>query len=131
MRVPGVFYILVTDINPRIRNFLQREFEKEGYKVSGVTRPTEVFEQIKGADPLDLVILDPEIFYSFDQNVLTNILNSHGALQIVIHTYRDLIDIFPADQNNHLVEKNGQSISKLKDVCRYCQRKSMEKESCR
>lgn len=129
MPIPGLFYILVTDINPRIHKYLQRELEREGYKVSGVTRPAQVFEQIRRAEPLDLVILDPEIFFSFDQNVLTNILNSHGALQIIIHTYGDLIDIFPTNENIHHVEKNGQSISELKDLCRFCQRKSLVKES--
>ncbi len=124
------FHIVVTDINHHIRNFLQRELEKEGYTVSGVKTGIMACERVSRADPLDLIILDPEVFHCFDQTLIDSMIHQHSSLQIIIHTYADsIVDIQPG-KTIHLVEKSGQSIRSLKTIIRTCFELFQEKERC-
>ena len=130
MCTPESFHIVVTDINHHVRNFLQRELEKEGYTVSSVKTGIIACERVSCAVPLDLIILDPEVFHCFDQTLIDGIIHQHSSLQIIIHTYADsIVDIQPGD-NIHLVEKNGQSIGSLKTIIRTCFELFQEKERC-
>jgi CheY-like chemotaxis protein len=114
------FHILVTDINQHVRNFLQRELEKEGYTVHNVKTGSMVWERISGAAEVDLIILDPELFASFDQTFIGRIIRQNSSLQIIIHTYADSLGDINAGENIHLVAKDGQSIGPLKSVIRTC-----------
>lgn len=114
------FHILVTDINQHVRNFLQRELEKEGYTVHNVKTGSMVWERISGAAEVDLIILDPQLFASFDQNFIGRIICQNSSLQIIIHTYADSLGDITAGKNIHLVIKDGQSIGPLKSVIRAC-----------
>jgi len=120
MCTPASFHIVVTDVNQHVRNFLQRELEKEGYAVSSVKTGVMAYERIFSPEPLDLIILDPELFHCFNQNLIEEIVRRHHALQIVVHTYADAIGSIRAAGNIHLVEKNGQSIGVLKSIIRKC-----------
>lgn len=120
MRTTESFHILVTDINHHIRNFLQRELEKEGYTVCSVKTGIMACERISSADPLDLIILDPEVFHCFDQTLIESIIHQHSSLQIIIHTYADSIVEIQPGNTIHLVEKNGQSIGSVKAIIRTC-----------
>jgi CheY-like chemotaxis protein len=114
------FHILVTDINQHVRNFLQRELEKEGYTVQSVKTGSIVWERISGAAEVDLIVLDPELFASFDQTFIDRIICQNSSLQIIIHTYADSLGDITAGENIHLVAKDGQSIGPLKSVIRTC-----------
>ncbi len=130
MCTPESFHIVVTDINHHIRNFLQRELEKEGYAVSSVKTGIMACERVFSTDPLDLIILDPEVFHCFDQTLIDGIIHQHFSLQLIIHTYADsTVEIRPG-KNIHLVEKNGQSLGSLKTVIRSCFELFQEKERC-
>jgi DNA-binding NtrC family response regulator len=120
MRGAESFHIAVTDINHHVRNFLQRELEKEGYTVQSVKTGSMAYERILGGAELDLIILDPEIFHSFDKTFIEEIFSRNSSLQIIIHTYADSIGEITAGNNIHLVEKDGQSIGVLKSVIRRC-----------
>ena len=117
---PESFHIVVTDINHHIRNFLQRELEKEGYTVCSVKNGVMVCEHLFSSVPLDLIILDPELFHPFDQTLIGKIVHRRSSLQIIIHTYLDSIDGIKAGNNIYLVEKSGQSIGLLKTIIRKC-----------
>lgn len=112
------FHILVTDINLHVRNFLQRELEKEGYTVHTVKTGSMALERIFGFSALDLIILDPEIFPAIDQAFIEEIVRQKSSLQIIIHTYADSIGEIKAGNNLYFVEKGGQSIGVLKSVIR-------------
>ena len=120
MRTPESFQIVVTDINHHVRNFLQRELEKEGYAVCSVKTGILAYERIFSSVPIDLIILDPELFHCFDQILIWEIVHQHPSLQIIIHTYADSIGEIKPGNNIHLVEKSGQSIGSLKTVIRRC-----------
>lgn len=120
MRTPASFHITVTDINQHVRNFLQRELEREGYTVCNVKTGMMAYERIFSSTPMDLIILDPELFHCFNQTLIEEIVRRHNSLQIVVHTYADAIGTIQAHKNIHLVEKDGQSIGVLKSIIRKC-----------
>jgi DNA-binding NtrC family response regulator len=120
MGSPELFHIMVTDINHHVRNFLQRELEKEGYTVCNIKTGVMAYEYIFSSAPLALIILDPEIFHPFDQTLIGKIVHRRSALQIIIHAYADSIDGMKADNNIWLVEKSGQSIGSLKAIISNC-----------
>jgi CheY-like chemotaxis protein len=120
MRTPESFHILVTDINHHVRNFLQRELEKEGYDVCSVKNGTMAYERIFTPAPLDLIILDPEVFHYFDQSLLEEMIRRHPSLQIIIHTYADSMGDLRSGKNMYLVEKDGHSIRAMKSIIGTC-----------
>ena len=120
MRTPELFRILITDINHHVRNFLQRELEREGYAVCNVKNSSLAYEKIYSPSPPDLIIFDPEVFQSFDQALPDKIVQRHQSLQIIIHTYVDSLGTHKPGGNIYLVEKNGQSIGPLKSITREC-----------
>ncbi len=128
---PESFHIVVTDINHHVRNFLQRELTKEGYAVCSMKTGAMAYDHIFNAAPLDLIILDPEVFHPFDQTLIDEISHQRSSLQLIIHTYADSIDGIKAGNNVHLVEKSGQSIGLLKAKIRTCFKIFLEKKSPR
>ena len=120
MQSSDSFHIVVTDINHNVRDFLQRELEKEGYAVACVKTGPVAYERIFSAFPLELIILDPELFYDFDQLFIEKIIHRRPLLQIIIHTYADAIPLMQPSLSIHLVEKNGQSIGSIKSVIHQC-----------
>ena len=50
------FHIVITDINHHVRNFLQRELEKEGYAVYSMKTGASAYDYIFTSGPLDLMI---------------------------------------------------------------------------
>ena len=120
MRATASFHIVITDINQHIRNFLQRELEREGYTVHSIKTARMVCEHISGGAEVDLVILDPAIFPSFTSPFVEEIISRNSALQIIVHTYADSVGDITASDRIHLVEKGGQSIRPLKSVIRDC-----------
>lgn len=109
-------HIVVTDINHNVRDFLGRELAKEGYAVVGVKSAKSATEKIYSSLPLDIIILDPELFACFDQLFVAAMVGKRPSLQIIVHTYADSFPaLLPAPQI-HLVEKNGQSIGTIKSI---------------
>lgn len=120
MHRPESFHIVVTDINHHVRSFLQRELEKEGYAVSGLKTGSLAYQRIFNSAPLDLIIVDPQVFNSFDQALIEKIFSWRPVLQLIIHTYTDSIGDIQGSRNIHFVEKSGQSIYPLKRIIGCC-----------
>lgn len=129
MDSPELFHIAVTDINHHVRSFLQRELAREGYSVRNFKTGNMVYQCILNTAPLDLIIIDPEVFHHFDQNLVTDILRIHPSLQIIIHTYADTIGEIQPGKNIHLVEKNGKSIARLRTIIRLCFNRFKERKA--
>lgn len=116
MSFPAALHIVVTDSNHHVRDFLQRELAKEGYTVADVKSAKSASERIFSSLPLDLIILDPELFPCFDQLFIDAIASRRPLLHIIIHTYADSIPALSQVPHIHLVEKNGQSIGTIKAI---------------
>ncbi len=118
MRSRDALHIVVTDINHNVRDFLQRELDKEGYTVASVKTGINAYERIFSLLPLDLIILDPQLFDSFDQLFINKIIRRRPLLQLIIHTYADSIPPVQPGDTIHIVEKDGQSIGSIKLIIR-------------
>jgi len=111
------FTILIADRNSHVRSFLQREMTAAGYQVHLAESAGQVLKYAFLQEPLDLVIMDPDLPGAEDASLLQRLLDRVPALPVVVHSY-------PAEYANAathpgkvvFVEKRGSSIERLKQV---------------
>ena len=111
------FTILIADRNSHVRRFIQREMTAAGYQVHLAESAGEVLKCAFRHEPLDLVILDPDLPGAEDANLLQRLLDRVPTLPVIVHSY-------PAEYGNAathpgivvFVEKRGSSIERLKQV---------------
>ena len=111
------FTILIADRNPHVRAFLQREMTAAGYRVWVAENGHEVLKWAFQGEPLDLIILDPDLPDADETHVLAHLLDRIPVLPVVVHTY-------PSEHGSDfehmneviLVEKRGSSVECLKQV---------------
>lgn len=114
------FHIVVTDNNHHVCDLLQRELEKEGYSVYSPGSAAKAYEYLLSSARINLVILDPQLFHSYDPNLMSKILCHHPEIEIILHTYKDILCELKAGDTIHQVEKNAESIRALKDIVDNC-----------
>jgi DNA-binding NtrC family response regulator len=109
--------ILIADRNPHVRDFLRREMMAEGYRVRLVNSGREVLKWAYHQEPIDLLILDPDLPDSGEMPILEKIEDRIPILPVVVHgfvsdygTHRTLSDTVV------FVEKRGNSIDRLKQA---------------
>lgn len=108
------FHILVTDKNHHVRSLLQRELDREGYITYGVDSSTSAYSHILSGVPLDLIILDPELFRPNHLDLFREIVHGTPAIPIILHTYSDMVHVPKGMPNIHLIDKAGDSIETIK-----------------
>ena len=109
--------ILIADRNPHVRKYLQREMTAAGYRVQLADAGREVIEWAFHREPLDLIILDPDLRDADESRVLEHLLNRVPTLPVVVHTYAaEFRDVFKNVDGFYFVEKRGSSVERLKQV---------------
>lgn len=109
--------LLIADRNPHVRKFLQREMTAAGYRVQLADNAHEVIKWAFSREPLDLVILDPDLPDADESQMLHHLLNRVPALPVVVHTYvSEYGDAFKDMEELFFVEKGGSSVERLKQV---------------
>lgn len=78
--------ILLADRNRHVRELLRRELEAEGYLVIVVRNAQEILALLAGGEIPDLLILDPEIPYVSEVELLQRLTALYPALPIIIHS---------------------------------------------
>jgi CheY-like chemotaxis protein len=107
--------LLVADRNPHVRAYLDRELKAAGYGVWLVASARDLMSWLHNPEPLDLLILDPEL-PGLDPGMLHESLRMRRPrLKLVLHTIaaedHSAMALPPADA---LVEKSGRSLLTLK-----------------
>ena len=111
------FTLLIADRNPHVRTFLQREMTAAGYQVRLADTGREVLKRAFQGEPLDLIILDPDLPDADEAHVLEHLLNRIPVLPVVVHTYPSEHGSDSKDMNDVIfVEKKGSSVERLKQV---------------
>ncbi len=111
------YTILVADRNSRVRGFLQRELMAEGYHVQLAEDGKQVLKKVYHSDPLDLIILDPDLPDSDENVLLKGLRNRIPSLPLIVHALQsegDAYGFLPKDAV--FVEKGGRSVEHLKLV---------------
>jgi len=122
MRKVFPLHILVTDINHHVRNLLQRELTKAGHIIYTAGNRKEAYEAVSGGKPLDLIILDPELFEIFGELFFMEFRDRMPKVPIILHTFSEFLtenQFFPDIKTNEqilFVEKNEQSIHNIKKI---------------
>ena len=111
------FTLLIADRNPHVRMFLQREMTAAGYRVWLADTGREVLKRAFQGEPLDMIILDPDLPDADEAHVLEHLLDRIPVLPVVLHTYPPEHGSNSKDMNGVIfVEKKGSSVERLKQV---------------
>ncbi|MBU1171393.1 MAG: hypothetical protein KKD44_17710 [Proteobacteria bacterium] len=109
--------LVVVERNPHIRSLLEREFQSEGYQVSGAANEHELFGIMDGISRVDLLIIDPEIVENTFSTVWQRIRQCYPDLPVIVHSLcPNPQQISPLGIVYGRVEKNWNSIGELKKV---------------
>ncbi len=109
--------ILIADRNRHVREFLKREFMADGYRVKLAKNGREVLNCLESQQGVDLLVLDLDLPYVGDLAILDEIRGRIPSLPVVVHTFLPEYTGHSATLNNAaLVEKEGNSVDRLKDV---------------
>ncbi|MBW2590579.1 MAG: response regulator [Deltaproteobacteria bacterium] len=111
------YNILIADRNPHVRELLRREMTLEGYQVQLAKTGREVINCVYNQDPLDLLILDPDLPDTDESFLLKKLGERIPPLPVVVHSFLSE----NSEQQDVLttvtfVEKRGSSIDHLKKI---------------
>ncbi|MDY6792612.1 MAG: response regulator [Thermodesulfobacteriota bacterium] len=109
------YNILIADRNSHVRELLRRELTLEGYQVQLAKTGQEIIQYTLGQEPLDLLIVDPDL-PDTDNLLLVKTLREHfPALTVVVHSFLSEKGIQQDILNTvTFVEKRGSSIDRIK-----------------
>lgn len=114
-------YIMVTDVNRHVRDYLKRELEKEAYEVSCANSGMEAYKALCSTPALlDWLILDPELLSPYEQSIFKKLVEQNSSVQVIIHTYDDFMTRQIAGNNVHFVLKGASSIKSIKEIIGTC-----------
>jgi DNA-binding response OmpR family regulator len=119
------FTILVADRNPRIREFLAREFESSGYQVLLAGDGRDVLRRANVLPPFDLLILDLDITYPSGLTILKKMQARKSPLPIVVHASLEEHKSHPLVQRTAgICRKKGNNVAALKEMVGQILRKA-------
>jgi DNA-binding NtrC family response regulator len=109
--------LLVTDRNPRVRQFLYRELLHDGYKAFIVCTVQELKQRLHDLPCAEtVIILDPEWVRDQIEECLQSIRKLPYQVRVIIHAHSDSLPELP--DWTRLVEKKAESIQELQQILR-------------
>jgi DNA-binding NtrC family response regulator len=112
-----VFTIVIADRNPRVRGFLQREMSRASYRIRLAESVQELLKWVFDHEPIDLIILDPDLPDAVDSHLLATLQNLLPPVPVIIHThYAHTLPEAKTGETFITVEKGGSSVERLKEA---------------
>lgn len=111
-------YIMLTDKNRHVRNYIKRELIAEGYSVIKAMDCLQVRRYLAYGLKVDLLILDPELQCNSFAALLREIQDHAPHLPVIIHGFDEYQTNMENDCQIHFVEKQAGSIEQLKRIIR-------------
>jgi len=99
-----------------VRNLLQRELTKAGHIIYTACNRKEAHQALSGRNPLDLIILDPELFEIFGESLFRKFKEKIPQVTIIFHTFSEFYPEINGEASILFVEKNEKSIHSLKKI---------------
>ena len=107
--------ILIADRNPHVRAFLAREMKVEGFRIRLAKNCREILGWVYHTEPLDLIILDPDLPDDEGQKILLKLYDRIPTIPVVVHSWSSDYAGPPDDSESvSFVKKEGNSIEALK-----------------
>lgn len=99
--------LLLADRNRHVREFLKRELETEDHTVVTASSAQEILTVLGGGERFDLLILDLEVPYVVEANLLPQLQTFYPTLPILIHSFQpDNPQALATCHNAIFLEKN-------------------------
>ena len=101
--------ILIVERNPRMRDFLRREFAKHKLMVEGASSGAELFRKLEEEEtPIHLLVLDVNTAEAAGRDLLRQLADRYPDIPVILHTYlQDLADDPALSRVTAMVEKSG------------------------
>ena len=100
--------ILIVERNPRMRDFLRREFAKHKLMVEGASSGAELFRRLEEDTPIHLLVLDVNTAEAAGRDLLRQLADRHPDIPVILHTYlQDLAEDPALSRVTAMVEKSG------------------------
>ena len=104
----NVSYIVIADRNRHVREFLRREFLKDGYRVQLAQDGFDLINILRAEDRPDLIVLDLDLPYMAGFVLQEILFRQNSGLPIIIHGLTEENEINPLINGaRHLLEKSG------------------------
>lgn len=88
---------------------------KEGYQVRLAENAQDLLQWAFNHEPIDLIILDPDLPDAVDTHLLNTLQNRTPPLPVIIHTH--YAQSLPTTRAQFIVvEKGGSSVERLKQI---------------
>jgi len=112
------FRILIADRNRNVREFLRREFGRDGYDVRLVRDGTELESVVEGDALLDLVILDLEVPLLDESRLQALIEERLPPVPLIVHGHWELCVHHAILQWVSAFVERGRDVEEMKRVVR-------------
>lgn len=100
--------ILIVERNPRMRDFLRREFSKRNFMVEGASCGSELFAKLDCGAATHILIMDVNTSEGTGRELLQQVINRYPHIPVILHTYlQDLSEDPSLLKVKAMVEKNG------------------------
>ena len=111
--------ILVADRNPRIRDFIERELNLEGYRVFSLENADQLKSWFDRQTRLDAVVIDPTMPGFDNEDHLERLFGLRPDVPVVFHCLSsDRPSLADYRAKVGFVEKSGHSVDALKQLIR-------------
>ena len=109
--------ILIADRNAHVRELLRREMMAENHEVLVAKNSREIIQRAFQREPLDLLILDPDLPDAAETMLFQKLHDRIPALPIILHAFSVEEARHPALlKSAPVVEKSARSIEALKEL---------------
>lgn len=120
---PGSVSVLIADRNPHVRAFLRREMAAGGHRARVAVNAHELLQCLKGAEPVDLVLLDPDLPGMHEGPVLAALQSRTPHRTVIVHTFLSVyVDWAEKLPGAIFIEKNASSVEQIHKVLGRCTR---------
>ncbi|WP_319759718.1 response regulator [Maridesulfovibrio sp.] len=100
--------ILIVERNPRMRDFLRREFSKRNFIVEGAGNSSELFSKLDSDTPTHLVLLAVNTPEGLDGGLIQQLVSNYPNIPVILHSYLEELSGDPSLQKvAAMVEKSG------------------------
>jgi DNA-binding NtrC family response regulator len=100
--------LLIAERNPRMRDFLRREFSRGNFVVDGAASGDELLAKLESDGPVHLVVLAANTPEGWRVGLMDQLASRYPDIPVILHTYlEDLGDDPSLRRFAAMVEKSG------------------------